>query len=917
MPSPHAPTKYLGPQVFYPATVSRNRRPTSTDVIQPETGKYYIITSLWQVGKQPTTGTEGEVWILTKIVANVAFWELFTSAATGTVVGLIDNFGTEVLPSSSGFINLITANTTVKFTGVTPVMTQDFGLSNLILGSNGSGITSATFNVGVGMGCLAAITSSPANVGVGFDSLNTITGGSGGNVGVGHRSLFALTTGSGNIGIGISSLETITGTVSNNTAIGSLTLNHLVGGSYNIALGYTSGSAYFNNETSNILISNVGLASENNAIRIGTSGTGNGQQDKCYIAGIAGVTVSNTNIVTIDTEADQLGSIASTAFGQTITGDDGVALSPSGGNWNIITGLSTHNSGSSIQFTGSGSTLKLNVTDSSLNTLIGNFAGNNTLLFSGNTGLGYGVLTALTSGGDCVAIGASTGPNVTTGTYNCLVGTQSAGLLTTGNSNSFFGSQSGNSLLTGSYNVIIGALAGSSYVGAESSNILISNYGMVTTDNHVIRIGTQGTGNGQQSSCYIAGIVGNTVSSASLVTTDTAAGVNQGQMGVITTSNNGVLITNNSGVPSWLANSATPGFVLTANSGAPPSWKEASSPEDDGLSQNLGMTYSAGTFKITDISGNTLSSTNPAYVSIPSSANPGQILSIKIVQPYQILDYNSGSSQFAGWYPYQYTGNNWNQDRPFFLYAILNSTPASAPAFGISLNPTCTSAPSSGLINTSASIVSQAPNSFFLLDINTGTPTAPTVANYAGNPCVLVGSFRMQTGNASTNDWAIQTLGNTDGIGLFQQGIYFTMPQGVMNAVANSFFLPNGGTAPSNASNRTYIYKIDLTGMVYVLMNYTGNANAGAGSVTTNLSTPYPGINSFTPCGVGILVNPSGFNQIWPCYVNTGDTRFTTPGNTIQFIYNNSTSNLLLNSQIGGSGAYDVRFTAQYLAFNG
>lgn len=74
MPSPHSPTKYLGPQVFYPATVSRNRPPTTADVIQPETGKYYIITSLWQVGKNPTSGTEGDVYILTKIVSQQGIW---------------------------------------------------------------------------------------------------------------------------------------------------------------------------------------------------------------------------------------------------------------------------------------------------------------------------------------------------------------------------------------------------------------------------------------------------------------------------------------------------------------------------------------------------------------------------------------------------------------------------------------------------------------------------------------------------------------------------------------------------------------------------------------------------------------------------------------------------------------------------
>ena len=49
-------------------------------------------------------------------------------------------------------------------------------------------------------------------------------------------------------------------------------------------------------------------------------------------------------------------------------------------------------------------------------------------------------------------------------------------------------------------------------------------------------------------------------------------------VGQISASNNGVLITSNTGVPSLLANSGTPGFILTANAGAPPSWQAPSTP---------------------------------------------------------------------------------------------------------------------------------------------------------------------------------------------------------------------------------------------------------------------------------------------------------------------------------------------------
>jgi hypothetical protein len=41
----------------------------------------------------------------------------------------------------------------------------------------------------------------------------------------------------------------------------------------------------------------------------------------------------------------------------------------------------------------------------------------------------------------------------------------------------------------------------------------------------------------------------------------------------INAANNGVMISGTTGIPSFLANSGTPGYVLTANSGAPPSWQ--------------------------------------------------------------------------------------------------------------------------------------------------------------------------------------------------------------------------------------------------------------------------------------------------------------------------------------------------------
>jgi len=47
-------------------------------------------------------------------------------------------------------------------------------------------------------------------------------------------------------------------------------------------------------------------------------------------------------------------------------------------------------------------------------------------------------------------------------------------------------------------------------------------------------------------------------------------------VGGITAADNGVMISGTTGIPSWLANSGTPGYVLTANSSAPASWQAIS-----------------------------------------------------------------------------------------------------------------------------------------------------------------------------------------------------------------------------------------------------------------------------------------------------------------------------------------------------
>lgn len=127
------------------------------------------------------------------------------------------------------------------------------------------------------------------------------------NVAVGANSLESVTTGHENSAIGFLSLGKVT-TGAGNCSIGTGSLDKADTGNYNVCCGYLSGTNYTGAESSNIIIQNYGVVGESNTIRIGTQGAGNLQENRCFIAGITGVTVSNTALVTLDTTTGQLGT---------------------------------------------------------------------------------------------------------------------------------------------------------------------------------------------------------------------------------------------------------------------------------------------------------------------------------------------------------------------------------------------------------------------------------------------------------------------------------------------------------------------------------------------------------------------------------------------------------------------------------
>jgi hypothetical protein len=213
-----------------------------------------------------------------------------------------------------------------------------------------------------------------------------------------------------------------------------------------------------------------------------------------------------------------------TGFVQTITGNDNVATAPIGDNIYLRTANTT------VEFLntgGSQETLDFSAPANNGNLLFGCFpAFGNAVTGTGNIGLGINALLQIFSGLRNIGIGTQALGDMETGNYNVALGYLSGNQLVTGSYNTSIGSDTLQSE-GGSYNTVLGYNSGSSYTTTESSNILIGNVGVIT-ENNVLRIGTQGSGNGQVNTAYMAGIVGNSVANAQLVTINSSTG----QLGV-------------------------------------------------------------------------------------------------------------------------------------------------------------------------------------------------------------------------------------------------------------------------------------------------------------------------------------------------------------------------------------------------
>lgn len=353
-----------------------------------------------------------------------------------------------------------------------------------------------------------------------------------------------ITTAADNVSVGAFSMQDLTNGVQN-VAVGLGCLQHIASGAFNIGIGTGTGNLMTaGSESSNILIGNRGVNSESNAIRIGVSGSGNQQQNACYIAGIFGATpAGGSEMVVIDTngflatQTIPVGGITTldgdtgSATGSTVTiaGGSNITTSATGSTLTVdldstvsITGSMTAGSGlisngngvqvnsGQIQFPATTAGLgdgSIFLNGSSFmhaygthNTFLGSVAGNGALtagVANDNTGIGFAALLGISDGLRNTAVGSGALTLADVNSSNTAVGFQALNQANTAaEQNVAVGFQAVNALAaSGTNNVGIGYRALFS-VATGSSNIALGSSAGVnldTSDSSNIMIGNSGT----------------------------------------------------------------------------------------------------------------------------------------------------------------------------------------------------------------------------------------------------------------------------------------------------------------------------------------------------------------------------------------------------------------------------------------
>jgi len=191
------------------------------------------------------------------------------------------------------------------------------GTNNVSIGYQAmeNATTAVTDNIAIGSAALNQSLSATQNVSIGSNTM--IGGGSpAGNVAIGYNAL-SVGASSNNVAIGVNAGAAVGANdnviIGANGGGGAAGLNY---GTDNTLIGTNAGNSFNGTESSNILIGSgvAGQNSTNNVCYIGNgTGTGTGQLNQTFIAGVAGITtgVADAIPVLVSASTDQFGTITS------------------------------------------------------------------------------------------------------------------------------------------------------------------------------------------------------------------------------------------------------------------------------------------------------------------------------------------------------------------------------------------------------------------------------------------------------------------------------------------------------------------------------------------------------------------------------------------------------------------------------
>ena len=195
---------------------------------------------------------------------------------------------------------------------------------------------------------------------------------------------------------------------------------------------------------------------------------------------------------------------------------------------------------------------------------------------------------------------------------------------------------------------------------------------------------------------------------------------------------------------------------------------------------------------------------------------------------------------------------DWANDMPFFIYLVNEDNTAANVGLFVTRSPCMAVTPAATYIHDKTAAAANDTQASIL-------GAWADDAGKAAKPCILIGAIRMRW-STTTDDWTIQVLGNTDGIGQDRidktLSTTWTFPVGQNGAAASGHGISNGGTVPAVTTD-TITFTLASNGICNINVDWHGDTvSEGAGSVRAKWALPYRNIatETYNTHGIGYIV---------------------------------------------------------------